>query len=399
MPEKGLKKQYPVYLDTNILYPLPITLDNPMFQILLGIAKYWDFNLYIPEVAYLEWVNKKKEDFETHLTRFVDTYNYLKAVYEVDAIDISRISSRAIFDKIVAVLENNLSDMNVAVIESCDMDTKELIDMSLKRIRPFEEKGEKGFRDSIILFTILRHAKSMGMPCLFISNDGVYRHPDIEKIAKKNGVSLSVFGSIEEFKEGMESLKFKMVDKYRKDELKKLSEFLSTRREQIIEFIRREGKFSITTLNMLFEPVAPDWALILSMIHEPPSPVVTPSIKKIINIQLLDIEAPSLPIETDNKVVPVYFWVKLRFLVSVERIFSPLYLFERRIGLSGEENGSESPLYERKLSEENIEGEFPIYADLKNEGEAYVDLVLKKVGENRFPSLGKDIFKKGASKA
>jgi hypothetical protein len=92
--------------------------------------------------------------------------------------------------------------MKINIIESCAVDTKKLIDMSLKRVRPFEKKGEKGFRDTIILFTILGHAKSKGSSCFFISNDRVYTHPDVERISKENGVDIYVFNRLRNSKSG-----------------------------------------------------------------------------------------------------------------------------------------------------------------------------------------------------
>jgi hypothetical protein len=196
----------------------------------------------------------------------------------------------------------------------------------------------------------------------------------------------------------MELIRLKIVEDFRNRKLKKLEEFLKTRSVQITEFIKREGKFSITTLNMFFERPSPDYVILLSMLHEPPPPIVTPSVIKINNIELIDIKAPSLPVERDSAVVPVYFWVKLRFHVSVERTYSPLYLYERRIGLEGEEPVSRTLPDKREFTEESLEGEFPIYADLKSEGDGYTDLILKQVGENRFPTLGNSLFKKEPEK-
>jgi len=389
----------PVYLDANILFPFSITLENPVFQILLEIAKFWEFDLYLPELAYHEWINKKRDDIEVNVNKIINSYKYLENNYELTPIDIDKISGQDIFTKSITVLREYLSQKNVNIIESCSIDTKKLIDMSLNNVRPFEEKGEKGFRDAVILFTVLGHAKSINKSCTFISNDRVFGHDDILDIAKEHGVKISVYKSIEEFKESMESLKWKIVEMYKKDELKKLTEFLRTRTEQIADFIRDQGKFSIMTLNMLFGLEAPDFTKLFMTIHEPPEPPATPSVIKINNIELLDITAPSLPVETETNIVPVYFLVKLRFHVSVERTYLPTYLYDRKIGLHGVENSASGVTYRRELSEEAIEGDFPIYANLRMDGGVYKDLELKMVGENRFPMLGKELFKKATAKA
>ena len=85
--EKDKKdSQRGIYLDTNILSPFSISLDHPLLQILLDVTEKWGFKIYIPEVVYLEWLQKKKENIEENFNEQVqkNPSTFLNNVRHID---------------------------------------------------------------------------------------------------------------------------------------------------------------------------------------------------------------------------------------------------------------------------------------------------------------------------
>ena len=70
-----------LYLETNILWSFPISFDHPLIQILLDVAEQWHFNIVIPEVSYLEWLQSKKEDIEKDVRKIKTGIVDLKEKY------------------------------------------------------------------------------------------------------------------------------------------------------------------------------------------------------------------------------------------------------------------------------------------------------------------------------
>ena len=247
-------KEWAIYLDTNILLPFSVSLDNPLFQILMDISEKWDMSFYIPEVAYLEWVNKKKKEIETTLKRIKGNVENLKTRYLFNEIDLSKISAQKLFEQSKSILDENIEKNKIEIIKTHKVDLDRLISMSINKIRPFEEKREKGFRDSLIFFTILNDAKKGNKICWLISDDKVFSHEDVIRVAIEEGVDYAHYTSIEAFKESIEKLKIKIIQKVKETELKKLEEFLKSKQDQITDFIREKGKFNLYYLNTLFKP-------------------------------------------------------------------------------------------------------------------------------------------------
>jgi len=391
---KEIKPQgpiYPIYLDTSILWHFSISLNHPHFSILIEIAKKWNFNVYIPEMAYLEWLNSKKKDIQASLGRMISNKNDIEEKYLYSGIGLSEVTVKEIFEHSKSILDKNLKINKVETIETSDIDLRKLINMSVQKIRPFEEKREKGFRDSVLLFTILNHAKSLNAPCTFISNDKVFKHDDVKKNAAEEGVEFFLFESIEKFKETTEKIKQHIIQEVRESKLKELENFLQNKQEKIHEFIREKGKFNLTQLNMLIKPQFPDYEEMLKSIHRPSQLLTIPNIIKINNIDLTDIRAPSLPVETEKEFIPVYFNVKLKLQVTIAGTYSPY--FDKRISVEGIEFKETEFQSGAQITEEEIEGEFPIYASIKVTDGKYSELLLKQIGSPWPSMLAENIWK------
>ena len=82
-----------------------------------------------------------------------------------------------------------------------------------------------------------------------------------------------------------------------------------------------------------------------------------------------------MPVEGDRGLVPIYFNVKLKLDVTVERVFGSI--FDRKIGIYGIEYVSSEPTSKAQITEEGIEGEFPVYASIEMENRLPSSLLLR----------------------
>ena len=89
--------------------------------------------------------------------------------------------------------------MGIEVIETPkNISIRQLVTMAAFKIRPFEDKREKGFRDTVILYTILEDAKKRNIKdCLFITEDKIFAHEDVQQIIKKYRVNIDIADSLE----------------------------------------------------------------------------------------------------------------------------------------------------------------------------------------------------------
>ena len=55
--------------------------------------------------------------------------------------------TKSIVQDTEAVTRKILADNNISIVDIPQVSLKELVSMSVNKIKPFEEKGEKGFRD------------------------------------------------------------------------------------------------------------------------------------------------------------------------------------------------------------------------------------------------------------
>jgi len=389
--KKNSDSQRHLYLDTNILWPFSISLDHPLIQILLNIAEQWNIKIFIPKVCYLEWIQSKKEDIEKDKKKIKDGVDDLKKKYLFNEINLENTSFNRIFRNAKLVLDQNLKKNNINIINTGEIDINRLIKMSIQKKKPFEKKGEKGFRDSVVLFSILNHAKDFNKNCWFITNDEGFRGKNVKKLEKEYGVKLILFKSIPEFKEFIEKIESIIIEKFGEAKLKELTEFLESEKQAIKKFIQEKGKFDLMALNMFLKPSISDYAFLLQSFSSPQGRLTEPNIIELKKIDLLDNKATSLPVETKKELIPIYFDVILKLHVIVEWVFTSFS--EEKITLSGIESSYSEPSTSGKITEEEIQEKFPIYGTIRKKEGKYSELILTQVGTPFPPSFSESTFK------
>jgi hypothetical protein len=137
---------------------------------------------------------------------------------------------------------------HVESIDRPQVDKDTLINMAINYNPPFEE-GDKGFKDTIILFSILEHMqKEKSADGLIITQDQIFYDDEISELARKRGLNLKVIESVDQLlKELKKTLNVHMEETYRSEQ-KKATNSLETISEKIKKFILDNIEFNIEDL-------------------------------------------------------------------------------------------------------------------------------------------------------
>jgi predicted nucleic acid-binding protein len=294
-----------IYLDTNILRKLKKEIDAPEFQVLKNICDNLKISIFVPQLVLEEWIfyytnEKVKEDFK-------QIHSLLKRLnsYIVSKEDISvKINENKIIEELEDYLKNQITRVGIGIIQRPKIKLDTLIKRSIKKIRPFKD-GDKGFRDTIILYSILSHAKKFQKGVhLFITEDGDFDYPDVFKTASEFGIKLIIFKSLEEAKNYVQEFLKKAYKGYIMMRTKKAEDFLVSNSQEIITFVRKYGTFS----DMFF-------------LTELSKDAFFKTIKRINNIDLIEIykiNVGFLPEGLKEGTIEISFVARLKLFISVE---------------------------------------------------------------------------------
>lgn len=245
------------YFDTNVLRQLSRGTANVEFIRLRDVARHGDDPtrkvLFVPSVVVKElthhWIQDVYEEIENldkasrnlgHMLARTVNYEHPQDV-ERDV------------DKLVAEF---LNSTEIEVIQIPNIPVESLVDMAVKKEAPFEEKKEKGFRDAVIMFTILDHMETNQISnATLISADRIFSHEAVLKRFESKGFRLSVAKTVVEAKEQRMKEVDEAISVYIDGMERELKVFLSSKRQQIFEFIHKNTRISESFLRGgLFQP-------------------------------------------------------------------------------------------------------------------------------------------------
>lgn len=162
-----------IFVDSNALYPLGPQFEHADFAELLDLRKYLGFDLLIPEVCWLEFLRQRRLEIDDYLQK---SKKYQSLFRRLGLETKHFIESDKLISTFAEHLEEHFlakaKDSGMAVIPLPGIDLKRLLKMAIERAAPFQESGEKGFRDSLILFTCMETIRRRpDLNALFITED------------------------------------------------------------------------------------------------------------------------------------------------------------------------------------------------------------------------------------
>ena len=201
------KTSYPqaVYLDTNILTSLNRELNTPEYQELKNICDNLNISIFVPQIVLDEWIFHNLEEQTKKDFKQLDSLLQKIGNYVISEEDISvKIDKDKIIKELEKYLKNQITKVGIKIIQTPQIGLENLINRAVSKIRPFK-KEDKGFRDTIILYTILNYAKDFPKGNhLLITKDGDFDHSDVFNTASDFKVKLFIIKSIEEAKRSLQ---------------------------------------------------------------------------------------------------------------------------------------------------------------------------------------------------
>jgi hypothetical protein len=368
-----------VYLETSILRQLPTDVITAELLRLRRGCELLGIPIVIAKTALNEWMAIRKKDFFEKISSYEISLEKVKNLIEKNLTGIefpsfdSLITPRdkqRVFTEIENMTSSLLKELGAIIAETPNIPLDLLLKMSIDKIRPFEEKGEKGFRDSIILFTILEYAKKLPFGFhVLVTVDKVFDHADVHQIASDHKVKLIVVNSIQAAIDELEKFISKVIKEMYAERAELLRGFLDSHRQEVSDFIHSQqsfgGLFGIGFKSK--EGFSPE------------------DVKVITSVELLGIHSPTpgiLPKGVKKGRAKISFSTKVKFSLIItqhyvntlaQMVYGPKFEFEQ-----------ESGVWKRKDEYVNFRSEevpTTIEGDLKIEASALLDEDLNQYSE------------------
>lgn len=298
-----------IYLEASVLYALPLDVVNAQMERLLEISRIAEIPIFISEVSFQEWVAKRRDNVKNYIDKTESSLDKLSGLFDY----ISKINWKKnkedIIDDTETSIKKILDQNGIRIIETPDMDIKEMVRMAVCKKKPFEERHEKGFRDYVNLCTVLEHAKSKPKdPHFLVARDEIYQDRGITKLAEQYHIKLvivpSIEGTISILEEFFRTAK-KKIDEYKKQPLK---QYLIEETDKISQYTYQNAEISESFLNQNHE---------LGFV---------PKIQAIENVKLmsiLDVTRGILPKNNRRSRIKISFKARMRFTVKITDIPTP----------------------------------------------------------------------------
>src|SRR6266481_3584606 len=186
-----------VVIESTALFQLGPLFEHVDFADLLQLKKLLKFDIVVSRVSWVEFLRKRKVQVSECLTKIKQLRTSLEKL-EQSPDELKAIEDRVTkLDKnLAAVFEKKLASLEIGILPLAKCDLENLLQMSIGNVPPFEDSHEKGFRDSLIMFSILEAIK--GQPeknALLVTNDKLLTEGILAK-QKEYGTTIQLAGDI-----------------------------------------------------------------------------------------------------------------------------------------------------------------------------------------------------------
>jgi len=242
MKKKSILSQA-IYLDTNALRQFAFSVSNVEFSELKYLSDQIGAKLFSPMVAVKEFIKHWQKETIGRLEKINKTARELGRLLDREPIDFEK--PHDIENQIIQKINNNLELAGIKIIETPEIALETLIEMAINRIPPFEEKKEKGFRDSVILFSILDHIERDDVSnAVFISGDNIFTNDNIIHLFEEKNCIISISKNLSEAGRLIEEQIGHAFSLKLKREKDTVVTFLKNNFEQIYSFVLANAEVS-----------------------------------------------------------------------------------------------------------------------------------------------------------
>jgi len=185
MPNNENNEKYVLILDTNILHP---SKNKTLDMSELPLKKYDDavsmieindivdyVEIFIPEVVLLELANQHWDKINNRINNLKKLGEEFEKVYNIEIKIHEDFNPKTHIEKIKDEIFENVNC--IPVPENRETLFNEIFKMSLDKMPPFEQNGDKGFKDALILLSIIYFAKNReDTEYIFFSQDKIFKN-------------------------------------------------------------------------------------------------------------------------------------------------------------------------------------------------------------------------------
>ncbi|OGM63618.1 hypothetical protein A2893_02695 [Candidatus Woesebacteria bacterium RIFCSPLOWO2_01_FULL_39_25] len=239
-------KDFPkcIYLDTNILRKIGISNYGPAFLELKEWSKNVKAPIAMPESVWMEWLHDFSESVDKKALQTTNNLRDIEIILELKQKQFKLPENY--IDILIKSIKKKIKLMGIEVIETPkNISIRQLVTMAAFKIRPFEDKREKGFRDTVILYTILEDAKKRNIKdCLFITEDKIFAHEDVQQIIKKYRVNIDIADSLETATVLIKSVLDEKIKIFMELKKQKLLNFIKSKQTEIFQYIKDNAELT-----------------------------------------------------------------------------------------------------------------------------------------------------------
>lgn len=351
-----------IYLDTNILQALNFNIhEDP--QLLTFRKSFSEIPIHIPSVVVEELVAIKRDGIKGKL------YAIKRDIGQINKHTTAKIKldfmEDKILDEMVTNLRENIKKAGIEIFETPieKINFRKITDMAVNKLKPFNETG-KGFKDTVILFSVLEHCKQIkDLQHIFVTmNTKDYTQDEILAITQGEGVDLKILYSLEELTKYLSDCMNEKVRVFIERRESHLKEFLLSQKDTIMTFMK-QGEFAgyMFTREMPF----------------------VGSVEKVDGIEFVQISNPNAGWLDNIKEgdVDISFKLKLKFILLVRKTVykSPRYKVGESPTISEVANYGEK--YEKNAVDKEVSVKGKIHIKETDGKEVFTDLRLEEFSD------------------
>lgn len=195
-----------IYLDSNALYRLGPRLENVDFEKLLELQMAAGFGLFVATPSWLEYLRWRKKE----VSEFLESCRKVDRVLEKQGMSIPEIAgAREKVEKYLLRISEHYQEKaarrGITITALADIEVERLLRMSIDKVPPFEESEnkskeplERGFRDALILFSILEDIREQGLNSAMVVTEDNLLGRAFEEHGRGYGIDMIVKPTIDE---------------------------------------------------------------------------------------------------------------------------------------------------------------------------------------------------------
>lgn len=226
-----------VYFDTSVIRKFSLGGLAEGLATLRKIAAQSAVELFAPEVCVRELVGYHKRSIAEQLQEFDQVFERLQPYLSPGTSKPGRPSCIST-EVIRSAVEGDLGEAGVTLVPMPSVSVGDLVDMAVERCPPFDAGG-RGFRDAVILETILEHARSFaGFIAILATADKDFDERELRRRGEGIGIKLMRASGLDALGSLINDKLWKAAVELHGEEQNALLEFLRSRGDEVLSQLR-----------------------------------------------------------------------------------------------------------------------------------------------------------------